>query len=91
MSGILHVLYSAITECIVKHSLQQEDETIDISDKDIEFTKVIPKETAEMAVRLTEYFQFQRKVYEEVSFHVTQIIINFYREFSHFWRTQQQR
>ena len=30
------------------------------------FTHLISKETAEMAVRLTEYFQLQQKVYEDV-------------------------
>ena len=32
-----------------------------------DLSRVIPKETAERAVNLTEYFQDQRKIYEDVS------------------------
>lgn len=67
LSGILHVLYSAITECINRSTVREVGESSEETcTSEFMFTHLISKETAEMAVRLTEYFQLQRKVYEEV-------------------------
>lgn len=73
LSGILHVLYSAIKICLPPQPANQ-----DISDSENDlpqhvavqssFSRIISKETTEMAVNLTEYFQTQRKIYENVSY-----------------------
>ena len=67
--GILHVMNEAITYC-----LQQQDPLMDDDlpeEVDPTITTLISKETAESAVNLTEYFQDQRKYYEDVSIHGT--------------------
>jgi hypothetical protein len=42
-------------------------EDLDLEDDIQPFITTIPKETTEIAVNLTEYFQAQRKIYENVS------------------------
>ena len=69
LSGILHVLYSAI----MKHlPLESDPDTSDpespVPERSAQdFSRIIPKKIADMSVALTEYFQRQRIIYEDVS------------------------
>ena len=67
---VLHAFFGAVQYCL-NHSRQSLDSEIDDDNEMLTsspiLTRVIPKITAERAVCLTEYFQDQRKVYEDVS------------------------
>lgn len=81
LSGILHVLYSAITKCLPLQPLIESDssDSEDMPDPvaaQNSFSRIIPKEIAEMAVALTEYFQMQRKIYEDVSVSIKKNSVN---------------
>lgn len=63
LCGILHVLYSAIK----KHLPSPLSDATSEETESATFSRVIPKEIAANAVALTEYFQLQRRIYEDVS------------------------
>ena len=81
LSGLIHVLYKAMTICLAP-TLTHEGDVSPTSDGSVsppppQFGADVPSEDitgreAEMSVALTEYFQETRKVYEQVStFHST--------------------
>lgn len=75
------MLYSAIKKHLPSPQLsdvldissEDDDNVNQISSEEGEHSaqsslpRIIPKEIAEMSVALTEYFQMQRKIYEDVS------------------------
>lgn len=64
------MLYSAIKKHLPSRhdelDIDFEDDSADDSENSL--SRIIPKEIAQMSVALTEYFQMQRKIYEDVSF-----------------------
>ena len=65
LSGILHVMNEAITHCLQQQHPFMDDDLAEEVDPTI--STLISKQTAESAVNLTEYFQDQRRYYEDVS------------------------
>ncbi len=82
LSGIIHVLYEAMNKFLPpsnsdSSSSSTDDENVSDSDSvpplppavslDAVRHCIISEDEAQMSVELTEYFQNQRKVYEQVS------------------------
>lgn len=62
LSGVLHVLYYTIGECLKNTGSDADSEIA----TEFLIPSIIPEEVAQMAVHLTEYYQSQRLAYEEV-------------------------
>ena len=64
------MFFAAVQHCLTAMNIDSDvDSQLDENTlaAHSELPRVIPKETAERAVNLTEYFQDQRKIYEDVS------------------------
>lgn len=67
LSGVLHVLYYTMGECLKILPATDDDASADeLTSTQFHIPSIIPEEVAHMAVHLTEYYQSQRLAYEEV-------------------------
>ena len=66
LSGVLHVLYFTMGECLKTSITEAEDGADSELAPQFCIPSTIPEDVAHMAVHLTEYYQSQRLAYEEV-------------------------
>ena len=66
LSGVIHILYKALSQTLGNDQdslIESDSDSMHVDDQPSEY---ITEEEAQMAVVLMEYFQEQRRVYEQV-------------------------